>query len=78
MMVVAAINGRRKTGTIYYFWAPTTNPSCYGAGYLGRLYQIIGRNHNNYITFAYTWATSGEPPYKNLTQIDATTATVKR
>ena len=62
----------KKTGTIYYFWAPTTNPSCYGAGYLGRLYQIIGRNHNNYITFAYSWANGNSNTAENLTQIVAT------
>jgi YD repeat-containing protein len=63
----------KKAGTILYFWAPTTNPSCLGAGYLGRLYQIIGRNHNNYITFAYSWTggPSGSTSINNLTTIEA-------
>ncbi len=51
----------KKSGTTYYFWAPdgaTAWPSSvyqqYGA-YAGRLYQIIGRNRNTYLTFLYSW-----------------------
>lgn len=49
----------KKTGTIYYFWLPDlTYSGCNRAdvaAYGGRLYQIIGRNHNNTITFTYSW-----------------------
>ncbi|HTU69158.1 MAG TPA: DUF6531 domain-containing protein [Candidatus Baltobacteraceae bacterium] len=61
----------KKTGTIYYFWAPTTNPTCSGAGYLGHLFEIIGRNHNNYIEFTYSWANGKDTSAENITQIVA-------
>jgi YD repeat-containing protein len=51
----------KKSGTTYYFWAPDAAVSWpsslyqqYGA-YAGRLYQIIGRNRNTFITFNYGW-----------------------
>ena len=49
----------KKTGTSYYFYAPWPPLSCAQmspvGGYAGRLYQIIGRNRNTYLTFAYAW-----------------------
>ena len=60
----------KKTGTSYYFYAPAgascTNSTA--AGYRGRLYMIFARNHNNNLTFTYSWspdATNAE----NLTEI---------
>jgi len=47
-------------GTTYYFWAPyqlstcTTAYTTYG-GYAGRLSQIVGRNRNVTLSFAYSW-----------------------
>ncbi len=66
---------RKKSGTIYYFYAPTAM-TCSGgttlqAGFFGRLNQIIARNHNNNITFNYFWNASGATSGANLTEIDA-------
>ena len=65
----------KKSGTIYYFWSPATvcpggSPSY--AGYMGRLYQIYGRNHQNVITFTYSWSNSDSSNAQNVTQIVAT------
>ena len=60
-------NGARST-----IFAPTTNPAHVGRLYLGGLYQIIGRNHNNYINFVYSWADGNSNTAENLTQIVAT------
>jgi YD repeat-containing protein len=63
----------KKTGTVYYFWRPDVMCSAMSGenGYLGRLYQIIGRNHTNTITFTYTWATNSSSP-ENVASITAT------
>ena len=47
----------KKSGTMYYFYQPDWGTACgwWVAGYGGRLYQIIGRNRNIYLTFNYTW-----------------------
>ncbi|MDB5070060.1 MAG: hypothetical protein JWM87_1171 [Candidatus Eremiobacteraeota bacterium] len=53
----------KKSGTTYYFYRPNPNAPCPGfpnngglaGGFAGRLYQIIGRNRNTYITFSYAW-----------------------
>jgi YD repeat-containing protein len=48
----------KKDGTTYNFYAPASAPQCYtsaNAGYAGRLYQIVGRNRNTYVTLSYTW-----------------------
>ncbi len=49
----------KKSGTSYYFYGgnPTLWCPWLGSvgGYAGRLYQIIGRNRNTYLTFNYTW-----------------------
>ena len=64
----------KKTGTIYYFWSPTT--VCPGGapnyvGYMGRLFMIYGRNHNNSITFTYSWANGNSSSAQNVSQIVA-------
>jgi YD repeat-containing protein len=53
----------KKSGTTYYFYRPNPNIACPGfapnggltGGFAGRLYQIIGRNRNTYLTFTYSW-----------------------
>jgi YD repeat-containing protein len=50
----------KKTGTTYYFYRPGPHAPCPQTGgttegYTGRLYQIIGRNRNTYLTFSYSW-----------------------
>jgi YD repeat-containing protein len=53
----------KKSGTTYYFYRPNPSADCpvfpangaFAGGYAGRLYQIIGRNRNTYITFSYAW-----------------------
>lgn len=48
----------KKIGTVYHFYS-TNYSGCAGsanfAGYNGRLYYILGRNHNNWIRFDYSW-----------------------
>lgn len=50
----------KKSGTTYYFY--NVDPNQTGCaqigtmgGYAGKLYQIIGRNRNTYLTFLYSW-----------------------
>jgi YD repeat-containing protein len=71
----------KKTGTIYYFYSPDLNEitGCsetypQDAAYGGRLYQIIGRNHNNSITLTYSWVGGNATSAANLAQINATHA----
>jgi YD repeat-containing protein len=50
----------KKSGTTYYFYAPGPHAPCPQTGgstegYTGRLYQIIGRNRNTYLTLNYSW-----------------------
>jgi YD repeat-containing protein len=50
----------KKSGTTYYFYAPGPHAPCTQTGgttegYAGRLYQIVGRNRNTYLTFTYSW-----------------------
>ncbi len=51
----------KKSGTIYYFYLTEPGINCPALGTLGafsgRLYQIIGRNYNNYLTFSYSFDT---------------------
>ena len=61
----------KKTGTVYYFYGP--NQLASSAGLSGRLYQIIGRNHNNFIQFAYAFDNPNLPTAANLNTITATT-----
>ena len=54
----------RTDGTVHQFYLTTT-----GDDYAGRLQEIWGRNHNNYITLTYTF--NGPAIAANLTQIVA-------
>ncbi|HEY0395095.1 MAG TPA: DUF6531 domain-containing protein [Candidatus Elarobacter sp.] len=50
----------KKSGTTYYFYAPGPHAPCAQTGgstegYTGRLYQIVGRNRNTYLTLSYSW-----------------------
>ena len=46
----------KKSGTMYYFYMPTDPGTCPSlGGWAGRLYQIVGRNRNTFITFGYGW-----------------------
>ncbi len=40
-------------------------------GYMGRLFMIYGRNHNNSITFTYSWANGNSSSAQNVSQIVA-------
>ena len=68
----------KKSGTYYYFWEPagmSNAASCNypaEAGYAGRVSQIVARNHNNSVTFSYSWAGGNESSDQNITQIVAT------
>ena len=49
----------RKSGTTYYFYRDAPAVGCPAqpsiGGYAGRLYQIIGRNRNTFLTLSYSW-----------------------
>ena len=64
----------KKNGVIYYFWQPLggCGLSASNAAYEGRLYEIIGRNHQNYIKFTYSWVASNASTSQNLTSVTAT------
>ncbi|HVS45352.1 MAG TPA: DUF6531 domain-containing protein [Verrucomicrobiae bacterium] len=59
----------KKTGTVYYFYAP--NQTASSAGYDGRLLRIYARNQNNDIQFNYSWVGGNSSTTANLTQIVA-------
>ena len=70
----------KKSGTTYHFYA--TNPaspipSCLAnatvGGYSGRLFRIIGRNSNTYITFTYSWDNGDASANGKISQITAQT-----
>ena len=67
----------KKSGTSYYFWTPDGGAPCagwwwgtYGAQ-AGRLYQIIGRNRNIFLTFYYTWDGGNASPTGKIGAITA-------
>jgi RHS repeat-associated protein len=57
----------KKTGTTYWFNAASNMAPCASAAYAGRLFQIRGRNHANYISFSYSYSNPSNPA--TLTQI---------
>jgi YD repeat-containing protein len=68
----------RKSGTVYYFYnVNSTQASCPAigtmGGYAGKLYQIIGRNRNTYITFSYAWDNGDASVNGKVSTITATT-----
>jgi YD repeat-containing protein len=67
----------KKSGTTYYFYATNPANSCPSlgtlGGYAGRLYQIIGRNRNTYITFNYSWDNGDASATGKISAIAATT-----
>ncbi|HEV2740224.1 MAG TPA: DUF6531 domain-containing protein [Candidatus Elarobacter sp.] len=68
----------KKGGTTYYFWrsAPDTTacPSLSPiGGYAGRLYQIIGRNRNTFLTFQYLWDNGDASSTGKVNTINVTT-----
>lgn len=68
----------KPNGTIYHFYSPspsaTNCPSgtAQTAGYWGRLYTITGRNHNNSLTFTYSWSDGVGNTAEALTGITVT------
>ena len=65
----------KKSGTSYYFWQASNGPCgpSYGGYYAGKLYQIIGRNRNTYITFNYSWDIGTHTAGDKVAAISATT-----
>jgi YD repeat-containing protein len=71
----------KKSGTSYYFYKDNPGFSAgepcpiTGAlgGYAGRLYQIIGRNRNTYVTFSYAWDNGDASATGEISTITATT-----
>jgi len=74
---VCGLTWTKKSGTIYYFYSPNTSKACPSlgtvGGYAGRLYQIIGRNRNTFITFAYAWDNGNASVTGKISAITATT-----
>ena len=67
----------KPTGTIYHFYSPSaaataTCPAGTTMGYLGRIYSISGRNHNNSLTFTYSWGDGVGNSAEALTGITVT------
>ena len=60
----------QKDGTIVWFYAPFAACST-PPGYWGRLYQVVGRNVNNYILFTYNWVGGNASSIQNLSSITA-------
>ncbi|MBV8370222.1 MAG: HNH endonuclease [Candidatus Eremiobacteraeota bacterium] len=67
----------KKSGTIYHFYISNPAGSCPAmasvGGYAGRLYQIIGRNNNTYITLNYSWDNGDASVNGKISAITATT-----
>src|SRR5947209_5065956 len=65
----------KKSGVSYYFWQAPNGPCgpTYGGQYAGKLYQIIGRNRNTYITFNYGWDIGTHTAGDKISSITATT-----
>jgi len=65
----------KKSGTSYYFWQAANGPCgpSYGGLYAGKLYQIIGRNRNTYVTFGYSWDIGTHTAGDKVSAINATT-----
>jgi YD repeat-containing protein len=73
------VSWTKKSGTMYYFIVPSApgatcpySSTTYG-GYGGRLYQIIGRNRNTYISFSYAWDNGDASVNGKISSITATT-----
>ena len=58
----------KKNGSAYVFYKPSYST----VGEAGRLDEILGRNHNNYIQFAYTFSPDSSSPL-NVSTVTATT-----
>jgi len=65
----------KKSGASYYFWQAPNGPCgpTYGGQYAGKLYQIIGRNRNTYVTFNYGWDIGTHTAGDKISSITATT-----
>jgi YD repeat-containing protein len=66
----------KKNGIIYYFYRPNPAQTCGGpstGGFAGRLYQIMGRNHNTAITLSYAWDNNDSSTAGKINTITATT-----
>ncbi len=63
----------KKSGTVYYFNTPTLATLMPSMGaYAGRLYEILGRNKNNYLVFRYAFANGDSSTIQNLQTITVT------
>jgi YD repeat-containing protein len=66
---------QQTNGTILYFSTPEgsgTGGCTVDTGSIGRLYEIVGRNQNNTIKFAYTWTGTDHSTPQNIHTITAT------
>lgn len=66
----------KKSGTVYQFYRPTmSGAGCASpdGGYAGRLYRIVGRNHNTMVTLAYSWDGGFAGAGGKISQITAAT-----
>jgi YD repeat-containing protein len=60
----------KKNGTQYYFYSPAQTLTCNTAGSnIGRLYKIVGRNTNNFVTLTYSWVPNEPETSQYLTQL---------
>jgi YD repeat-containing protein len=63
----------KTNGSVYYFYGPPvpnpTGPYAAYAAIYGRVYQILGRNNNNSLTFTYYWDSDAAYPQGDATSI---------
>lgn len=60
----------KKNGTAYWFQAPTQGGCFSPPANVGRLYKIVGRNTNNFVTLVYSFG-PGQQTTNDITEIDA-------
>jgi YD repeat-containing protein len=61
----------KPTGIVYVFASDNAGGSCTGSNLPGHLVEILGRNEDNYITFTYSYDSSGKKTSEHITQIVA-------
>lgn len=59
----------KKSGASYMFDAPYPDCTSNGAGYYGRLLEVLGRNQKFYITLTYSWNNNDDTNPENIAKI---------
>jgi YD repeat-containing protein len=71
------VSWTKKSGTVFYFYGGNPSKTCPAmgtlGGYAGRLYQVVGRNRNTYISLSYSWDNGDASVNGKISGITATT-----